>query len=155
MKIGAALFWGGLCCPSGADHTQNLHHTPVPQPHTFNLLVLATWGSRDTLAKPVSVWKLDPGHPRLVSHRDGITTGLGEKPPGIHSKGTRFAFLRWCFYFWHSVALFIFFLGLLKNIGNSVSCLRNKGVCMPGKCAPKMKQIGTCGMPQVKCCKRK
>ncbi|NP_999003.1 beta-defensin 1 precursor [Sus scrofa] len=45
--------------------------------------------------------------------------------------------------------------GLLKNIGNSVSCLRNKGVCMPGKCAPKMKQIGTCGMPQVKCCKRK
>uniref|UniRef100_A0A8C3XC15 Beta/alpha-defensin C-terminal domain-containing protein n=1 Tax=Catagonus wagneri TaxID=51154 RepID=A0A8C3XC15_9CETA len=54
-----------------------------------------------------------------------------------------------------TVAFIIFFLGLLKGTGNPVSCIGNRGVCIPGNCGPKMKQIGTCGLAKIKCCKKK
>ncbi|XP_072806633.1 beta-defensin 1-like [Vicugna pacos] len=53
------------------------------------------------------------------------------------------------------LALLLSVPGFTKDIGNTVSCLGNKGVCVPVKCGPKMKQIGTCGSPKVKCCRRK
>ncbi|XP_034376729.1 beta-defensin 3-like [Arvicanthis niloticus] len=57
--------------------------------------------------------------------------------------------------------LFVFFVVLLsplaafsRKINNPVSCLRNGGVCW-GQCTGNSRQIGSCGLPRLKCCKKK
>uniref|UniRef100_A0A8C4N6R8 Beta/alpha-defensin C-terminal domain-containing protein n=1 Tax=Equus asinus TaxID=9793 RepID=A0A8C4N6R8_EQUAS len=35
------------------------------------------------------------------------------------------------------------------------SCIRSKGICLPIRCLPGMRDIGTCGLRRTKCCKRK
>ncbi|XP_073911394.1 beta-defensin 4-like isoform X2 [Castor canadensis] len=57
--------------------------------------------------------------------------------------------------------LFTFLLGLLlplaaftQNVRNPVSCIANGGICW-GACRGNFKQIGTCGLPKVRCCKKK
>nr|CAJ01799.1 beta defensin 2 [Equus caballus] len=45
--------------------------------------------------------------------------------------------------------------GFTAGIGNPISCARNRGVCIPIGCLPGMKQIGTCGLPGTKCCRKK
>uniref|UniRef100_A0A8C4N6R1 Beta/alpha-defensin C-terminal domain-containing protein n=1 Tax=Equus asinus TaxID=9793 RepID=A0A8C4N6R1_EQUAS len=44
--------------------------------------------------------------------------------------------------------------GFTAGIGNPISCARNRGVCIPIGCLPGMKQIGTCGLPGTKCCRK-
>ncbi|EDL22235.1 beta-defensin 3 precursor [Mus musculus] len=57
--------------------------------------------------------------------------------------------------------LFAFLLVLLsppaafsKKINNPVSCLRKGGRCW-NRCIGNTRQIGSCGVPFLKCCKRK
>ncbi|XP_052018165.1 beta-defensin 4-like [Apodemus sylvaticus] len=57
--------------------------------------------------------------------------------------------------------LFPFLLVLLsplgaftKRINNPVTCVTNGGVCW-GACISGFKQIGSCGLPKVRCCKKK
>nr|ABX82806.1 beta-defensin 1 [Equus asinus] len=45
--------------------------------------------------------------------------------------------------------------GFTAGTGNSVTCSKNGGFCISPKCPPGMKQIGTCGLPGSKCCRKK
>ncbi|XP_031198500.1 beta-defensin 4-like [Mastomys coucha] len=58
--------------------------------------------------------------------------------------------------------LFAFLLVLLsplaaftKKINNPVSCMFNGGICWRASCARGDKLIGSCGLPKVRCCKKK
>uniref|UniRef100_A0A9L0JD48 Beta/alpha-defensin C-terminal domain-containing protein n=1 Tax=Equus asinus TaxID=9793 RepID=A0A9L0JD48_EQUAS len=44
--------------------------------------------------------------------------------------------------------------GFTAGTGNSVTCSKNGGFCISPKCPPGMKQIGTCGLPGSKCCRK-
>ncbi|XP_055426155.1 beta-defensin 11-like [Bubalus kerabau] len=43
--------------------------------------------------------------------------------------------------------------GFTQGISDFLSCRRNGGVCLPGRCPGRMRQIGTCFRPPVKCCR--
>ncbi|NP_777201.1 tracheal antimicrobial peptide precursor [Bos taurus] len=61
----------------------------------------------------------------------------------------------------HHLLLALLFLvlsassGFTQGVGNPVSCVRNKGICVPIRCPGNMKQIGTCVGRAVKCCRKK
>ncbi|NP_001032638.1 beta-defensin 5 precursor [Rattus norvegicus] len=57
--------------------------------------------------------------------------------------------------------LFSFLLVLLsplsvftQSINNPVSCVTHGGICW-GRCPGSFRQIGTCGLGKVRCCKKK
>ncbi|XP_073911395.1 beta-defensin 4-like isoform X3 [Castor canadensis] len=56
------------------------------------------------------------------------------------------------------IALLLLFLmpisAFTQNVRNPVSCIANGGICW-GACRGNFKQIGTCGLPKVRCCKKK
>uniref|UniRef100_A0A8C8YPH5 Beta/alpha-defensin C-terminal domain-containing protein n=1 Tax=Prolemur simus TaxID=1328070 RepID=A0A8C8YPH5_PROSS len=45
--------------------------------------------------------------------------------------------------------------GFSKDITNPVSCFRNKGACVPFACAARQRQVGTCGLHGLRCCRKK
>ncbi|XP_032129780.1 beta-defensin 4A-like, partial [Sapajus apella] len=47
-----------------------------------------------------------------------------------------------------------FLLGVFGHINNPVSCVKSGGVCLPIYCPNGFKQLGTCGLPGTKCCKK-
>nr|XP_054099620.1 defensin beta 4A isoform X2 [Callithrix jacchus] len=54
--------------------------------------------------------------------------------------------------------LFLFLVpvpGVFGDINNPVSCIRSGAICHPVFCPKKFKQVGTCGLPGTKCCKKK
>nr|AAL50683.1 human beta-defensin-2 precursor [synthetic construct] len=40
------------------------------------------------------------------------------------------------------------------GIGDPVTCLKSGAICHPVFCPRRYKQIGTCGLPGTKCCKK-
>ncbi|KAI2548761.1 hypothetical protein G5576_117946 [Homo sapiens] len=53
--------------------------------------------------------------------------------------------------------LFIFLMplpGVFGGIGDPVTCLKSGAICHPVFCPRRYKQIGTCGLPGTKCCKK-
>ncbi|XP_032775036.1 beta-defensin 4 [Rattus rattus] len=57
--------------------------------------------------------------------------------------------------------LFSFLLVLLsplsaftQSVNNPITCLTKGGMCW-GPCTGGFRQIGTCGLPRVRCCKKK
>nr|XP_004673001.1 beta-defensin 4 [Jaculus jaculus] len=54
---------------------------------------------------------------------------------------------------------FTFLLVLLgplsaQGISNPFTCFKNRGLCW-GKCRGNWQQIGTCGIPGLKCCRKR
>uniref|UniRef100_F6V4F0 Beta/alpha-defensin C-terminal domain-containing protein n=1 Tax=Equus caballus TaxID=9796 RepID=F6V4F0_HORSE len=45
-------------------------------------------------------------------------------------------------------------LSFTENMKYLVSCIKSKGICLPIRCLPGMRDIGTCGLRRTKCCKR-
>nr|ABN72272.1 tracheal antimicrobial peptide [Bubalus bubalis]AIU56269.1 tracheal antimicrobial peptide [Bubalus bubalis] len=61
----------------------------------------------------------------------------------------------------HHLLLALLFLvlsassGFTQGVGNPVSCVRNKAICVPIRSPANMKQIGSCVGRAVKCCRKK
>ncbi|XP_039317054.1 defensin beta 4A-like [Saimiri boliviensis] len=54
--------------------------------------------------------------------------------------------------------LFVFLMplpGVFGDINNPVSCIRSGAICHPAFCPRNFNQVGTCGIPFTKCCKKK
>uniref|UniRef100_G3SBD9 Beta/alpha-defensin C-terminal domain-containing protein n=1 Tax=Gorilla gorilla gorilla TaxID=9595 RepID=G3SBD9_GORGO len=45
-------------------------------------------------------------------------------------------------------------LGVFGGISDPVTCLKSGAICHPVFCPRRYKQIGTCGLPGTKCCKK-
>ncbi|KAB0353157.1 hypothetical protein FD755_024127, partial [Muntiacus reevesi] len=41
-----------------------------------------------------------------------------------------------------------------QGIRSDISCLKNRGSCVPNRCPGRLRQIGVCFWPRVKCCRR-